>query len=273
MKIYLQILLLIFFISGLLNLFHTAAQSTRNNHSKKTEFSLSIGEELVYVVKYAFLNLGEVKFHVKAYTEIEGKEVVETIAYMDSYEGLPFVDLHQEYHSYLDPDFYPVKFLGLMFDEDTNFVKYVFKNDSLIKITKGDYNTGKIKFDSTASVNRKFQDGLSILFYTRKFVGLDTTLIIHCFVNEKEEKTEINFYNDYESVEIDDIDYEINCLKIDGRTDFVSVYGLTGDFEGWFSNDIHSVPIKAKMNVIIGSVTLELIRWNKKNWNPPKFIN
>ncbi len=258
---------------GLLNLCYTSAQTTSDIKNKKTEFSLSIGEELTYIVKYAFLNLGEVKFQVKADSVIDGKVVKETIAYMDSYEGLPFVDLHQEYHSHIDSNFYPIEFLGLMFNEDTNFVKYIFKDDSLIKITKGDYNSGKIKFDSTASVNTKFQDGLSILFYARKFVGLDTTLLIPCFVNEKEEKTKINFYSETESVEIDYFDYEINCLKIDGRTDFVSVYGLTGDFEGWFSNDNHSVPIKAKMNVIIGSVTLELIKWNKENWDPPKNIN
>ena len=273
MNKHLHIWTLIFSIVLALNYEYTAAQTNRETGSNKTEFSLRAGEELTYIVKYAFLNLGEVKFHIKNNMVIDGKKITETIAHMDSYEGLPFVDLHQTYYSFIDSNFYPVEFLGLMLEEDTNYVKYIFENDSLIKITKGDYNSGKIKFDSTAIVEKKCQDGLSILFYARKFVGMDTTLYIPCFVNEKEEKTKINFYSKNESVEIDNVDYEIGCMKIDGETDFVSVYGLTGEFEGWFSNDVQSVPIKAKMNVIIGSVTLELIKWDNKHWEPPKYIN
>ena len=83
----------------------------------------------------------------------------------------------------------------------------------------------------------------------------------------------INFYSEREPVTIDSVDYDIDCLRLDGATEFVSVYGLTGYFEGWFSNDTFSVPILAKMHVIIGSVTLELIRWNKnKRTKRAKFI-
>jgi hypothetical protein len=73
-----------------------------------------------------------------------------------------------------------------------------------------------------------------------------------------------------ESVLIDAVDYEIDCRRLDGKTDFVSVYGLTGDFEGWFSNDEARVPILAKMKVILGSVTIELMAWNRTGWKPPK---
>jgi hypothetical protein len=117
------------------------------------------------------------------------------------------------------------------------------------------------------------QDGLSILFYARMNFGEQRTVTVPCFVNEKEEKTVINFFNESEPVSIDAVDYEIDCRRLNGRTDFVSIYGLTGDFEGWFSNDSFSVPILAKMNVIIGSIDLELIKWNEKLWNPPSFKN
>jgi hypothetical protein len=48
---------------------------------------------------------------------------------------------------------------------------------------------------------------------------------------------------------------------------------MTGNFEGWFSNDKYAVPIRAKLNVIIGSVDLELIKWNSELWNPPLYKN
>jgi hypothetical protein len=273
MRIILNIWFVFLSFSAITLTIYTFAQTTTSSKTNKTHYVFDMGEELTYIVKYAFLNLGEVKFLIKNSSEINGKEIVKAASYMDSYEGLPFLELHQKYYSFIDPCLFPVKFLGVLFEEDTNFVKYVFNRDSSIYITRGNYNTGKVNFDSTVYVNTTCQDGLSILFYTRKYIGTDSTHIIPCFVNEKKETTKINFYSDSESVEIDNVDYEIDCLKIDGETDFVSVYGLTGEFEGWFSNDVQAVPIKAKMNVIIGSVTIELLKWKKENWNPPKYNN
>jgi hypothetical protein len=103
--------------------------------------------------------------------------------------------------------------------------------------------------------------------------GSERSVNIPCFVNEKEEITNINYFTENQPVEIDAVEYEIDCLYLEGETDFVSVYGLTGYFEGWFSNDSFSVPILAKMNVIIGSISLELKNWNKSLWNPPSYKN
>jgi len=46
-------------------------------------------------------------------------------------------------------------------------------------------------------------------------------------------------------------------------------YGLSGKFEGWFSDDDAHIPIKAKMNVYVGSVVIELVKWKRGSWNPP----
>ena len=57
---------------------------------------------------------------------------------------------------------------------------------------------------------------------------------------------------------------------MDGKANFIGVFGLTGGFRGWFSDDAERVPIIAKLNVLVGSVTLELKEWKHGNWNPPK---
>jgi hypothetical protein len=233
--------------------------------------SLRVGEELTYIVRYAFFNLGEVRFKIEEKTEKNGMEVLKTIAYIDSYEGVPFVNLHQIYNSYIDSSLYPTMFYALMLRDDTTFIKYIFDNASSIKMTKGDYRTSETWFDSTTYVKKRFQDGLSILHFARMNFGEEKTIEVPCFVNEKQEVTTLNYYEENEPIEIDAVDYEIDCVRLDGDTDFVSVYGLTGYFEGWFSNDEYFVPVKAKMNVIIGSVTLELKNWNKKLWTPPKY--
>jgi hypothetical protein len=91
------------------------------------------------------------------------------------------------------------------------------------------------------------------------------------FINEKHEKTYINFYNEVEEMDIDAVDYDISCVRLDGETEFRGIFGLTGYFEGWFSNDQYAVPIVAKMQVLIGSITLELKYWKKKGWIPPNY--
>lgn len=244
---------------------------TSKNDSTRTSFLTE--EDLTYIVKYAFLNLGEVRLKIIRQADSEKTGIIKTMSFIDSYEGLPFVDLHQIYESFIDSLLFPTVFVGIMMEDDTNYVKYNFEGDSVINIIKGDYNSNKIWFDSTAVVDKKFQDGLSVLYYARKHLGQDTTLIIPTFVNEKQESTTITFYREGEPVEIESVDYEIDCLKLDGETSFISVFGLTGYFEGWFSNDELRIPIMAKMQVIIGNVTLELIKWDKETWNPPICTN
>jgi len=239
---------------------------------KEPGLNLKVGEDFTYVVKYAFLNLGEVRIQIIGEESINGKRQLNTTAYIDSYDGLPFVNLHQIYKSTIDQTYFPVHFLGLMLDEDTTYTEYIFYNDLRTSIKNGNYNTKELWVDSTTTLTERHQDGLSILFYARMNFGEEKSEAIPCFVNEKQEITNINFYTEEEPVRIDSVDYEIACRKLEGETNFISVYGLTGEFEGWFSSDNSSVPIIARMNVLIGSVTLELIDWNENLWNPPQYI-
>jgi len=158
-----------------------------------------------------------------------------------------------------------------MLDDDTTYTEYSFAGDSVIHVVKGNSSTNQVLADSSINVSKGFQDGLSILYFARMNTGKDTTLFVPCFVNEKQEIATLNFFSENEDIEIDAVDYEIDCLKLDGSTDFVSVYGFTGEFEGCFSNDEYSIPIIANMNVLIGHVTLELIGWNLNDWNPPEY--
>jgi hypothetical protein len=64
----------------------------------------------------------------------------------------------------------------------------------------------------------------------------------------------------------------VDVVHFEGRADFEGIFGMTGDFEGWFSNDEARVPILAKMKVIIGNIRIELTKWNREGWKPPKFV-
>jgi hypothetical protein len=234
---------------------------------------LRVGEEIVYLVRYLFFELGEVRLKITdSYIE-NGDTIYKSIAYIDSYEGVPFVDLHQIYESYFNQNQIPILFKGTVFGEsDTSITQYTFnrKNKS-VRVYRGKSDLSETWVDSTAYLESDHQDGLSIFYFARMRTGQNRSYNIPCFVNEKSENTIINYSDERYPIKIKAIDYEVDCVKLEGRTDFVSIFGLTGAFEGWFSNDSFAVPILAKMKVIIGNITLELIDWNKNEWIPPKF--
>ncbi len=250
----------------------TGKVETYNFFSEK---NLVVGESMTYVVSYSFIKLGEIKIIVRGKKNINGKTYYSTIAYMDSYSGIPFVNLHMIYESTLTPDYYSNFFRGIVKKKEyTTFTEYTFKYDSsLVRIKKGKINPFQLWTDSTTTAKKEYQDGLSILYYARMNSGVNKSVDLPCFVNEKKEITEINFHDAVSGVKIDALDYDVACVRLEGNMKFVSVFGLTGYFEGWFSDDEASVPIVAKLKVILGNVRVELKSWKIPGWTPPKFKN
>ncbi len=272
MKIVWQILTIILFSFIFSSPF--AVQKNKNNSSAfYTNRKLQVGEELTYVVKYSLLKLGEVKLKIESKDTVKGKIYYNARAFIDSYSGVPFVNLHQIYETKINEDSASSFFRGLVRGDDyTTFTDYNFDyDDSIIKIKKGKVYPHQVWVDSTTSVDKKYQDGLSIFYHARLNTGKIKSENIPCFVNEKKVFTKINYYNKVSDVSIDAVDYDIACVRLDGYTDFVSVFGLTGHFEGWFSDDEAAIPIVANMKVIIGNITLELTSWKREGWTPPKY--
>ncbi len=245
----------------------------RKSFSFISNKNIEVGEELSYVVKYAFIVLGQVTIKVTGKKRTGDKTIYNTIAYIDSYDNIPFVDIHQVYKSEMTNQWYSTFFEGIVKTEKyDSFTDYYFNYDSSkIHIIKGKLSPKEIWTDSTASINKKYQDGLSIFYYARMNTGQKKTEVIPGFVADKKVVTKINFYNDVSDISIDAVDYPVSCVKIDGELNYISIYGLTGYYEGWFTNDDAAIPILAKMKVMVGNVTLELKEWKRKGWKPPEY--
>jgi hypothetical protein len=235
---------------------------------------IEVGEDITYVVKYLAFEIGEIRLKVLKEILEDKDTIYSAIAYIDSYDGIPFVDLHQIYETKFDKKLISHYFKGTIFGEDTTFTEYFFnRNKKNIHIIKGRQSTKKIWKDTLAAYDRDYQDGLSLFYFARVNTGQQKKVNVPVFINEKYEKTYINFYKEVEDMDIDAVDYDIACVRLDGETEFRGIFGLTGYFEGWFSNDENAVPIVAKMQVIIGSIKLELKQWKKKGWMPPKYAD
>ncbi len=233
----------------------------------------TVGEELTYVVKYYLLKFGEIRFKIQSKKVVNGKPVYNAVAYMDSYSGIPFVDLHMIYESHFNEAIFSNYFKGLVRKKEyTTFTDYTYDHaGAKVKVRQGKVNPYELWTDSTGYSQQPFQDGLSIFYYARAFSGSKKSVNLPCLVNEKHVYAKINFYDNTEKAHIDAVNYDIAVKHLDGETNFVSVYGLTGYFEGWFTDDDAGIPVMAKLNVIIGRVTVELISWKKPGWMPPKY--
>jgi hypothetical protein len=235
--------------------------------------NLEVGEELTYEVSYTFIKFGEIKIIVKGKKVIDGQNYYNTVAYIDSYSGIPFVNLHMIYESTMNPKYYSTFFRGIVKKEEyTTFTEYYADySKSKIRIKKGKVKPYQLWTDSTTNESQEYQDGLSILYFARMFSGSNKSINLRCFVNEKKSFTYMTAYKEVTGVSIDAVNYDISCVRIDGNMNFVSIFGLTGYFEGWFSNDDAAVPIVANLKVIIGNVRVELKSWKRPGWIPPKF--
>jgi hypothetical protein len=237
---------------------------------------LDQGEELKYTVYFGFIKLGEVKLKMTKIENEEGKKTCNAIAYIKSYDGVPFVTLNNIFESEMElnkEQLYSKKFYATEF-KDKNIAKtdYRFLYDSSkVKVLKETDN--RIDRNETISFNKgiRFQDGLSIFYSARMNSFANKNYNIPIFINEGQSSVKYSFNINKDVVSISSVDYDISVIKIAGVADFTGVFGLTGEFVGWFSDDENRVPIKAQLNVLIGSITLELTSYKKNGWKPPAF--
>jgi len=249
---------------------------------------LQKGEDLTYVVKYGFIKLGEVSFHLTDTFTEDSNKIFTAKADMKSYEGIPFLGIHYVFETMmrqLKGQVISIEFHSTDFKDEkgekykVNSDYYFLYDSNFIKINKFRTNSSglyqseisdmRIPFDK----GKTYQDGLS-MFYTARINSLQKSerrRNENVFVNEKESSLKYSFNFTRDAVSGDLVDYDIASIKIAGVADFVGVLGLTGEFEGWLSDDEARVPLKAKFNIMIGSVTLELKSYNRAGWTPPKF--
>ncbi len=252
---------------------------------------LQAGESLIYTVYFGFIKLGEVRVFLNSPYYESRRKIYSASAKLFSYEGIPFVGVKYFFDSKMRDDKTGVvseEFRSSDFKDESaggkmivrteyDFDYYTNKDTNFIKIRKyKDTDPGNPEMDTTTAFEKgkEYQDGLSILYNARlnSFQkGSEGRKNIKVFINEKESSLKYSFDQNRDVVSTGLVDYDMAGIRIAGVADFVGVVGLTGEFEGWFSDDDARVPLKARFNIIIGSVTLELKSYIRPGWVPPKY--
>jgi len=263
--------LLILLCCVIINARASDPKQTVSTHNKETIFQA--GEELTYNVSFLGIDLGQVKVKTLEAISHDDRTAYKAIAYIDSYKGVPLVDLHSIYESIIDQTMYTHWFRARD-KKDTSWTSYVYDfeySKHSVYMEEGKWKSSAVDRRDTLKLDTLTQDGLSLFFFARKHVADNHGINVPVVVNEKKGNTYINFTGERTKDKIDAVDYPIDLLYFDGQANFIGVFGLTGGFEGWFSNDDAHVPILAKMKVLIGSIHIELISWKRDGWAPPRY--
>ncbi len=230
---------------------------------------LSDGEYLVYEVSWTIFKLGTIRLSAHGDYSAE--------AYIDSYEGLPIVDLHSFSQTQMDSEFYS-KGSHSVDKEDTEWVGLDYVSDPGHKrvrietIHQKDEHSpiiGRSVRDSIQLDSLKFLDGLCIGYFPRAFIHTTDTLNVPTILYGKLGTTTFYFSGRRTTEEIDAAEKPVRVIEVPGTTSVVGIFGMTGAFTGYFSDDSAGVPIKGKLKVAIGNVNVELIQWKRKGWQPP----
>jgi hypothetical protein len=231
-----------------------------------------VGESLTYNVSYMVVDIGQVSVKILEKTTQNNRTVYKAMAKIDSYSGLPFVDLHTIYESAISESLFATRFRSrTKIENDYRYFVYDFDYPrSSVFIEQGLLKQKKIEGYDTLHAKGPHQDGLSLFYYARAKVRNRHSENIPSVVSEQIGNTFIDFRNEVKEEEIDAVDYPVDVVYFEGKAEFVGIFGLTGEFEGWFSNDVARVPILAKMKVLIGSIRIELIGWKREGWTPPR---
>ncbi len=227
------------------------------------------GEELLYEVSWTFVKLGTIR--LRTFPNFTSR------AEIDSYEGLPFVDLHSVHSSAMDTLFFSRSSSSLdKSDGQWKGLEYLYNpaeeqlvvEETIRKDPSSAPDSRRVR-DTLRHVSRAFEDGLSIAYYPRARIHTVQEVDVPTILYGKLGITTFHFTNKKTTENIDAFPQPVRVIQVEGTTTAEGIYGMTGDLTGWFSDDSAAVPIKGKLKVLIGNVTLELIQWKRAGWTPP----
>lgn len=232
------------------------------------------GEELTYEVSYLLFKLGTITIRVPSVERSPRGAQFRTEALIKTYKGIPFMHLLTLFQSTINDQMASTSFANREYYKDTTwkYIHYAFdRKKDLLYISEriGDKRIPQ-NCDTLKLEGKQWQDGLSLFFRARSRVAERAEEHVPVLIYRTKADTYIRYGRERGSADIDAVDYPVGVDKLEGELGFTGIFGLTGGFTGWFSADSARVPIVAKMKVYIGNVNIELIKWKRPGWSPPR---
>ena len=237
----------------------------------KAGFTPLVGEELTYEVSYMGIKLGTIVISTDETETYNGNKCYITKADISTYKSIPFLDIKVLYNAFTDKSITcSHRFLGKYKSGGYSDLHKIYFNYDKKNIYISKENANGKYFEKSFQNTKKFADGLTLFFMARNFLTTGKKITIPTIVDKDLASTEISFTGKTQGTNCRAVKYPVATKYFSGLAHWTGVYGLSGTFEGWFSNDDARVPIKAKLQLYLGSADVELIKYKRKGWTPPE---
>lgn len=241
----------------------------RPPHNRDSNGVMQESEELIYEVSWTVIKLGTIR--IKTFRDYRAE------AHIDSYDGIPFVDLHSIHYCTMDSNFFSLGSRSIDKKENEwRGIEYIYDLAHRILTVEETFRSDpqlppvRQRILDTLRLNSdKVVDGLSIAYFPRSLIHTKQTVNVPTVLYGKIGVTTYRFTDIKSEEAIGALDRPVRVVELDGSTTAEGLYGMTGEFRGWFSDDAAAVPIKGKLKVLIGNVTVELVGWHRSGWAPP----
>jgi hypothetical protein len=236
---------LIFFITGTLS-----AQPSERRHP------VIVGEVMKYKVKWSFLRLGTVT--IRQVPADSGNVLVQMT--VQSAQGLPFINLHFSNQTYLNERSQAIQEETILSGTEM-CDKTVYRHDrkSAFLIMEDRRGGEKWRCDSL-KWEKECYDALGLMFHGRLWAGSGLAESLPTLNDYKINQTEISYAQATEEIKVEAFDSPRRCHLVSGNARWVgtSFAGMKGPFRGWITDDAAAIPLKACVEILLGSISLEL---------------
>jgi hypothetical protein len=232
------------------------------------------GEVLQYSVSWNFLRLGTIAVLTRDDSTSEDPHRCLLVMHVLSNPDLPFVDIREFNESKVDArtlttDSYRGTHCG---GDDCTEVRYEYRQDARkVDVVEWLQAGEKPQAPDTSFPCLPFVDGPGLFFFARAHSLDRGNLEVPTLVDGIMASTRLEFDGTSEPIELECLDYPVASRKISGFADWKggSAAGVTGRFTGWLSDDAEAVPLVAEMEILLGSIRIELEAWHRTGWTPP----
>jgi len=221
-------------------------------------YKIDPNEELHYEVSYGPMTLGWLKIRILEPEIIGNKSVYPVIFFVDTNPSYGFIlSLHHIYESYIDPVTLNAYKTRLYTPGSENYLvkTYYYDYDNNIFEAYAMTEEGRLNYIKKG-LPRRVQDSTSMLYFARGLVSDKLSGVTVVVIDEEYKYGHITYLNETEPFTVEE--QEVNSLKIFARADFEGIAGMNGDAWGWFAPDQQAMPLKGNIEIIVGSISIEV---------------
>jgi hypothetical protein len=226
------------------------------------------GETFVYSVKWTFIRVGTITLRTSPYPG--NTDLIKVSMTVESNPAIFFVSVKEYNETVINiKTGMSERFYGRHKDGAGNIIinsEYDSVNRTGVYTVFNDQVPEQVRTDTIYNCEA-YVDGPSLFFLTRALSGSSGVFNIPTMIEAKIFNTKLEFKGERKAIDVKAFPGSLSARKFHGNAEWKggTAQGLSGEFSGWVSDDISAIVLYSEVDVLLGSVKIELERITKSN--------